>query len=82
MYVCLCKGLTESDIRRVTQSEQQAGQCDEDRLAQALGIDDEECCGRCVKNICRLMTIAADCQGGTNASHPLSAQTVLSSSQP
>lgn len=82
MYVCLCKGLTESDVRRVTLSEQAAGRLDEDRLAQALGIDDEECCGRCVKNICRLMTMAGDCRGCGNAARPSSPQAILASPQP
>lgn len=77
MYVCLCKGLTESDVRRVTLSEQMAGRLDEDRLAQALGIDDEECCGRCVKNMCHLMAMAADGRGCATPSLPPSSQPVL-----
>lgn len=62
MYVCLCKGLTESDVRQAVLSQQLAGKVDPDRLTNTLGLDDEDCCGRCVKNVQRLITIA-DCQG-------------------
>lgn len=82
MYVCLCKGLTESDVRRVTLSEEAAGRLDEARLAHALGIDDEDCCGRCAKNICRLMNLSADCRSCINAPRPAQSQPLLASPQP
>jgi bacterioferritin-associated ferredoxin len=54
MYVCLCKGLTEADVRR-------AGLCGPvscDALASTLGIDQQGCCGRCLRNIHELVTLA------------------------
>lgn len=63
MYVCLCKGLTESDVRKVIVTEQLAEKNETDRLAQRLGLDDDDCCGRCVKNIRQLMALSGHCQG-------------------
>lgn len=57
MYVCLCKGLTESDVQRIAQS----GTVDPDSLTATLGLEDEDCCGRCVRNICQLVAIASNC---------------------
>ena len=55
MYVCLCKGLTESDVRRAAQS----CELDPDSLVKKLGLDHEDCCGRCLRNIHQLITIAS-----------------------
>jgi bacterioferritin-associated ferredoxin len=55
MYVCLCKGLAESDIHRAAQC---AGAHPEG-LIEALGLEDDDCCGRCVENIRELVTIAS-----------------------
>jgi bacterioferritin-associated ferredoxin len=55
MYVCLCKGLAESDIHRAAQC---AG-AHPDSLITTLGLDDDDCCGRCVENIQELVTIAS-----------------------
>jgi len=63
MYVCLCKGLTESDVRKVALSEQMAGKADAERLKKTLGLDDDDCCGRCAKNIRQLMALSGHCQG-------------------
>jgi bacterioferritin-associated ferredoxin len=54
MYVCLCKGLTESDVLSVAHS----GKYGPEALKAALGLDDEDCCGRCARNIQELVTIA------------------------
>ncbi len=54
MYVCLCKGLTEADVRRAGQ----AGLLSCESLASALGIDQEGCCGRCLRNIDELVALA------------------------
>jgi bacterioferritin-associated ferredoxin len=43
MYVCLCKGLTESDVKQVGH----AGIMTAEALIRVLGLDAEECCGRC-----------------------------------
>lgn len=55
MYVCLCKGITESDIRKLGC----AGFLHPDLLAATLGIDEENCCGRCARNIEELVALAA-----------------------
>lgn len=54
MYVCLCKGLTESDI----QGAGQAGIVQAEQLVEAFGLNDDECCGRCARNIQDLMDLA------------------------
>jgi bacterioferritin-associated ferredoxin len=54
MYVCLCKGLTESDVRRLAQAEMGTAEM----LVDSLGLDDEECCGRCARDIHELASIA------------------------
>lgn len=61
MYVCLCKGLTESDIRRIGQSIPVSSECLQEQLLERLGLDDEECCGRCTRNIHELVAIASNC---------------------
>jgi bacterioferritin-associated ferredoxin len=43
MYVCLCKGLTESDVNEVAR----AGSTTVKALIRGLGLDAEDCCGRC-----------------------------------
>lgn len=55
MYICLCKGITDSKVRQLGQA---CHQCPE-LLAMELGIDDEECCRRCIRNIRGLMAMAA-----------------------
>ncbi len=55
MYVCLCKGLAESDIHRAIQY----GGTHPDHLITTLGLEDDDCCGRCVKNIHELVEIAS-----------------------
>lgn len=55
MYVCLCKGLTESDVRRAGET----GLVDASALREQFGLDDEECCGRCARNIHELVSIAS-----------------------
>jgi bacterioferritin-associated ferredoxin len=57
MYVCLCKGLTESDVQHVVRH---VG-TDPTVLTAALKLDDEDCCGRCARNIDELITIASAC---------------------
>lgn len=55
MYVCLCKGLTESDIRRLAQSSAREAEA----LTTALGLQDDDCCGRCARNIEELVAMAS-----------------------
>jgi len=54
MYVCLCKGLTETDIRRMAP---RRDLCPETFKA-CFGFDDEECCGRCAEKLPELIAIA------------------------
>ncbi len=56
MYVCACKGITESDVENLGRN----GVTCPNKLAAALGIDDEEtCCGRCINHIVELVAIAS-----------------------
>lgn len=68
MYVCLCKGLTESDIQRLSQS----GPLQPDCLIAALALDDNECCGRCARKIEELVANAANCWGCSTSRLPQS----------
>jgi bacterioferritin-associated ferredoxin len=43
MYVCLCKGLTESAVNEVAR----VGSTTTAILIRCLGLDAEDCCGRC-----------------------------------
>jgi bacterioferritin-associated ferredoxin len=47
MYICLCKGLTESDVRKVAMETA----LNPEALIQRLGLDETDCCGRCARNI-------------------------------
>ena len=55
MFVCVCKGIKESEV-------QELGQCGivcPKTLASKLEIDDEDnCCGRCLNNINDFVDIA------------------------
>lgn len=55
MYVCLCKGITESDLCRAVP----CGSADPNALIKVLGLDDEACCGRCVENVDELVALAS-----------------------
>ena len=55
MYLCLCKGITESDVREAGQEcVVMPGQ-----LKAKFGLKDIGCCGRCSKNIHEFVQIAA-----------------------
>jgi bacterioferritin-associated ferredoxin len=56
VYICLCKGISESQVRELGQ----AGICSADALALALGLEEEDVCGRCMRNIDDLVAIAAN----------------------
>ncbi|AAZ96658.1 bacterioferritin-associated ferredoxin [Thiobacillus denitrificans ATCC 25259] len=49
MYVCLCHGVTDTDIRRLVRTE---GVCTMRELSQELGVA-TQCgkCGRCAKEV-------------------------------
>jgi bacterioferritin-associated ferredoxin len=63
MYVCLCKGLTESDVQDAARS----GQICPDTLKTCFGLEDEDCCGRCAKNIHELVALASSGNALTNS---------------
>jgi bacterioferritin-associated ferredoxin len=54
MYVCLCRGLTATDVEAAGR----AGATTADRLIAALRLDDRRCCGRCRRNIAALVLLA------------------------
>jgi bacterioferritin-associated ferredoxin len=54
MYVCLCRGLTERDVRRAARSGHTTGP----QLIATLGLDDPFCCGRCVRNVEQYVALA------------------------
>lgn len=57
MFICVCKGIKESDVRELGQ----AGMTCPNALACTLGIDDEDnCCGRCINNIDDFVNMATD----------------------
>lgn len=62
MYICICKGIKESDVRELGQ----AGITCPLKLANSLGLNDKQnCCGRCIKNITKFVALAeeeATCQ--------------------
>jgi len=55
MYVCSCKAITESQVRRAGKASRSPQE-----LALALGLDDPACCGRCMADIERIAIIAAE----------------------
>lgn len=55
MYVCLCKGITESDVREAGR----AGLVMACQLKTKFGLKESGCCGRCSKNIQEFVELAA-----------------------
>jgi len=57
VFVCVCKGIKESDVRALGQ----AGVTCPKVLACSLGLNDEDnCCGRCLNNIDDFVNMATD----------------------
>lgn len=54
MYICLCKGLTESDVQEAGRT----GALTEAALIATFGLKDTGCCGRCANNIHELVAVA------------------------
>jgi bacterioferritin-associated ferredoxin len=54
MYICLCRGLTETDVELAGRS----GHTSAERLVVALRLDDPRCCGRCRRDIDDLVDLA------------------------
>ena len=58
MYLCLCKGITDSDVREAGQ----AGIVMPCQLKAKFGLKEAGCCGRCSKNIHEFVQIATSVQ--------------------
>jgi len=57
MYICICKGIKESDVRELGQ----AGITCPKKLADSLGLNDKQnCCGQCIKNIAKFVDLAKE----------------------
>ena len=54
MYLCLCKGITDSDVREAGQG----GIVMPCQLKAKFGLKEAGCCGRCSKNIHEFVQIA------------------------
>ena len=55
MYLCLCKGITDSDVRDAAR----AGIVMPCQIKARFGLKDAGCCGRCSKNIQAFCQLAA-----------------------
>ncbi len=57
MYICICKGIRESDVQELGK----AGITCPKRLASTLELNDKKsCCGRCIKNISKFVALAEE----------------------
>jgi bacterioferritin-associated ferredoxin len=57
MYICICKGIRESDVRELGQA---AITCPQ-KLADCLGLNDKKnCCGRCIRSISKFVALAEE----------------------
>lgn len=54
MYICLCKGISEARVRELGQM----GICSPADLAAAFGLEENVCCGRCLRNIDAFVAVA------------------------
>jgi bacterioferritin-associated ferredoxin len=54
MYLCLCKGITDSDVRDAAR----AGIVMPCQIKAKFGLKDSGCCGRCSKNIQTFVELA------------------------
>lgn len=69
MYICICKGIKESDVRELGQA---SVTCPK-QLADSLGLNDRKnCCGRCVKNISKFVALAEEEVSYQKSSTPIS----------
>jgi bacterioferritin-associated ferredoxin len=56
MFICLCKGITDEDVRRLGES----GITEPTELIAILGLDDRTCCGKCARNAGHLAELACE----------------------
>jgi bacterioferritin-associated ferredoxin len=64
MYVCICRGIREADVRE----EGARGIVAPDALIRELGLDSAGCCGQCIENIQDFVELAWE--GAQSAHHP------------
>ena len=62
MYACICKGITEDQVRRVGSF----GVTAPGELISVLALDDASCCGRCMAHIEEFVELA--CEGASQTS--------------
>jgi bacterioferritin-associated ferredoxin len=75
MYLCVCTGVTESDVRRVARESYPTPE----GLIRALGLDSDACCGRCALEIDRFVELALEEHGVAGASTAAAGSTPLAS---
>jgi bacterioferritin-associated ferredoxin len=63
VYICLCKGIRESEVQALGRS----GICSAKELALRLGLEEEGICGRCLQNIEALVALATCDLAGTSS---------------
>ena len=56
MYICLCNGITESEVREAGRS----GLVTPCQLKAKFGLKKSGCCGRCAKNIQEFVALAKE----------------------
>jgi bacterioferritin-associated ferredoxin len=54
MYLCLCQGITETDVKAAGQ----AGLVTPCQLIEEFDLRKRDCCGRCAKNVHEFVSIA------------------------
>ncbi len=54
MYLCLCKGVTEAQVRRIART----GVLTADDLIRGLGLREKRLCGRCIRDIAEFVDLA------------------------
>lgn len=64
MYACVCRGITEAEVRDAGG----AGVLGASDLIAVLGLDDEACCGQCVDRVDDFVSLAIE--GATVALSP------------
>jgi bacterioferritin-associated ferredoxin len=56
MYACICRAITETDVRRAGH----AGVISPDDLITLFKLNDASCCGRCARRPERMVALAAE----------------------
>ncbi len=54
MYLCLCKGVTDTDVKRLAIT----GIVTAEALIEALGLEDDDCCGLCKLRMDEFVAVA------------------------